>query len=100
MPSNRWLTKQEYDRIRYKAKKLGALSSQFKYIAHTVNFEHTFVYFAFYPLQYHVRIREKFGNTGHFRTKAEADAIKRDMDAAIEFIEFLKEFNTQLPPRP
>ena len=61
MASDRWLTKNEYSRLRYQAKKMGAVDvCLFK---------------------------------GHFSDKAGADAIKKDMDKALEFIEMLKEFD-------
>ena len=90
---DRWLTKNEYSRIRYRAKKMGATDVCLGAIWHHVNFEHTSVSFVFKPLQYHVNIRDGHFMKGHFSDKAGADAIKKDMDVALEFIEFLKDFN-------
>ena len=97
---DRWLSRNEYSRIRYKAKTLGALSAQFHCIDHTVNFEYTYVSFAFYPFQHYINIRDKSGNNqGHFSTKEEAEGIRRDMDKALKFVEFLEKFNEELPER-
>lgn len=87
-----WLTKSEYEKIRRKAKKMGAEEVDLNHIWHCVRFKHTSVSFIFKPLQYHVNIRNYHFFDGHFKDKAGADAIKRDMDLALEFIEFLKEF--------
>lgn len=97
MATDRWLTKNEYARIRYKAKKMGASDVCLSALWHHVNFEHTCVSFAFKPLQYHVNITDN-GRLfeGHFKDKAGADAIKRDMDVALEFISYLKEFDKTL----
>ena len=97
MATDRWLTKNEYARIRYKAKKMGASDVCLSALWHHVNFEHTCVSFVFKPLQYHVNITDngRFFE-GHFKDKAGADAIKRDMDVALEFINYLKEFDKTL----
>lgn len=92
-----WLTKNEYARIRRKAKKMGCEDCQFQYIYHDVWFKHTIVSFAFYPLKYHVSIRNPDIFNGHFSTREEAEEIKRDIDLALEFIEYLKEFDSKLP---
>lgn len=94
---SKWLSKNEYARIRRKAKKMGATDVQFKYIMHDAWFPHATVSFAFYPLRYNVSIPSKHNLCGHFSTKEEAEAIKRDIDIALGFIEYLKEFNAQLP---
>lgn len=91
-----WLTKNDYARIRRKAKKMGAEACQFQYIDHNVWFRHTTVSFAFYPLKYHVSIRNPDIFNGHFSTREKAEEIKRDMDLALEFIEYLKEFDARL----
>lgn len=91
--SDRWLSENEYSRIRYRAKKMGAQDVCLSAIWHHVNFGHTSVSFVFKPLQYHVNIRDGHYFHGHFSDKEGADAIKRDMDLALEFIEFLKEFS-------
>lgn len=93
MASDRWLTKNEYSRLRYRAKKMGAVDVCLGAIWHHVNFEHTSVSFVFKPLQYHANIRDGHFFKGHFNDKAGADAIKKDMDKALEFIEMLKEFD-------
>lgn len=90
--SNRWLSKNEYARIRYRAKKMGAEDVCLNYIWHHVSFKHTIVSFVFKPLEYHVTICSGNPWTGHFTDKEGADKIKKDMDVALEFIEFLKEF--------
>lgn len=93
----KWLSRGEYARIRNKAKKMGAVDTQFERIMHIVRFPRTTVSFAFYPLRYHVNIRYTNYFRGDFSTREEVDEIKRDMDVALEFIEYLKEFNAQLP---
>lgn len=40
-----WLTDEEYNRIRYRAKKMGAIGVQLKCIWHSVGFEHVYVFF-------------------------------------------------------
>ena len=44
MASDRWLTKNEYSRLRYRAKKIGAINICFNTLWHSVSFEHTTVY--------------------------------------------------------
>ena len=94
--TNHWLSKNEYSRIRYRAKKMGATDVCLSAIWHHVNFKYTSVSFVFKPLQYHVNIRDGHYMTGHFSDKSGADAIKKDMDLALDFIEFLKEFNRKI----
>ena len=94
--SDRWLTKNEYARIRYKAKKMGATDVCLSAIWHHVNFKHTSVSFVFKPLQYHANIRDGHFFEGHFKDKDGAEEIKKDMDLALEFIEYLKEFEKTL----
>lgn len=91
--SDHWLSKNQYAKIRYRAKKMGAESINLNAIWHTVYFKYTFVSFMFKPLQCHVHIRNGNIYTGHFSDKAGADAIKNDMDTALEFVDFLKKFN-------
>lgn len=93
--ASRWLTNNQYRRIKYKAEKMGAKDVCLTAIYHSVSFEHTSVSFAFRPLQYHCTIIGKSIWTGHFSDKAGADAIKKDMDKALEFIEYLKLFNAE-----
>lgn len=88
----RWLTKPEYSKLRYRAKKMGATDVNLGAIWHSVGFKHTYVSFVFKPLQFHANIRDGHFFEGQFKDKAGADAIKHDMDLALEFIEFLKEF--------
>ena len=94
--TGQWLNKNEYAKIRYKAKKMGAVDVCLSAIWHHVNFRHTSVSFVFKPLQYHASIRDGHFFDGHFKDKAGADAIKADIDLALEFIEFLKEFNNTI----
>lgn len=93
MASDRWLTKNEYSKLRYRAKKIGAINICFNTLWHSVSFEHTTVAFMFKPLQYHVNIKNGHYLNGHFSDKEGAEAIKRDIDKALEFIEMLKEFD-------
>lgn len=93
MATDRWLSKNEYARIRYKAKKMGATDICTSAIWHFINFKHTNVSFVFKPLQYHANIRDGHFFKGHFSDKEGSDAIKADMDKALDFIEYLKEFD-------
>ena len=72
---------------------MGATDVCLGVIWHHVNFKHTSVSFVLKPLQYHANIRNGHLFEGHFKDKEGADAIKKDMDVALEFIEYLKEFN-------
>ena len=91
--TGRWLTKEEYAKIRYKAKKMGATEVCLSAIAHHVKFKYASVSFSFKPLKYQVNLHSLDFFEGLFKDKAEADAIKAEMDLSLEFIEFLKEFN-------
>ena len=94
---NRWLTKNQYSRIRYKAKKMGAEDINLCAIWHSVWFNHTIVRFVFKPLQFNVSFySRKPLAAGYFSNVAEADEIKKDMDTALEFIEYLKNFETKI----
>lgn len=92
----RWLTNNQYRRIRYRAQKMGAKDICLNSIFHSVKFGHVSVSFAFYPLEYHCNISPVSIWAGHFSDRAGADAIKVDMDKALEFIEYLKEFNSDI----
>jgi hypothetical protein len=91
---HRWLTKQEYARITYRAKKLGATSWQYKYLYHNVAFKYTTVSFAFRPLEFRINLisNRYVYNEDDFRTKEDVEEITKDMLATLEFVEFLKEF--------
>lgn len=91
--SNNWLTKQEYARLRYRAKKMGAIDVNLSCIWHTVGFEHTYVSFVFKPLQYQLNLRGSCSiYKGDFETKEDVEKITADMNRALGFVEFLKEF--------
>ena len=101
---NIWLTPNEVRRIRYKAKKMGAIDTSFKYLPHLVVFGSVGIDFWFYPL----RIRTYLRDTNFdwvlkckhsFCNQEQADVIKKDIDTALEFMEWLKEFAEQLPDR-
>ena len=75
--SNRWLSKNEYARIRYRAKKMGAEDVCLNYIWHHVSFKHTIVSFVFKPLEYHVTICSGNPFTGHLSIKRVLIKLKK-----------------------
>lgn len=88
-----WLTKQEYSKLRYKAKKMGASEIQLSCIWHDVCFDHAYVTFVFKPLQYKLKLSGSCSAyKGDFETKEDVEKITADMNRALEFVEFLKEF--------
>lgn len=96
MTDNKMLTKKEYARIRYKAKKMGAKNVHFCAMWNSVSFQHTTVLFVFHPFKVHANINDGHFMTGQFSDTSTAEAIKRDIDVALEFIEYLKEFEKTL----
>lgn len=94
--TGRWLTKNQYQRIRYKAKKMGACDVCLNVIWHFVNFGYTSVTFAFRPFQCHASIRDGNLWTGHFSDLEGAERIKANMDKALEFMDYLREFNCEI----
>lgn len=95
------LTQNERRRISRKAINMGATSTTvYKYFQY-VDFKHTRVEFSFYPLQYGVsflgsnKYMTRFDNC-KFSTPEEAEEIKKDMDSALKFIEYLKQFESEL----
>lgn len=89
----RWLTKQEYSKLRYRAKKMGADFVQLSSIWHDVCFGHATVSFIFKPLQYKLNIRGSCSiYKGDFETREDVEQYTADMYKAIDFVEFLKEF--------
>ena len=60
MPSDRWLTKNEYARIRYRAKKMGAVDINLSAIWHHVAFKYTSVSFVFRYLHIFEKISSIF----------------------------------------
>ena len=92
--SDAWLTDKEYRRIRYRAKKMGATDIDLSHIWHTVGFEHTSVDFVFArPLKYRLNLKGSCSvYRGDFETKEDVEKITADMNKALEFVEFLKEF--------
>lgn len=92
--SDAWLTDREYNRIRYRAKKMGATQISLSCIWHSVDFEHTSVAFVFArPLKYQLRLKGSCSAyRGDFETKEDIEEITADMYRALEFVEFLKEF--------
>lgn len=94
MTSDRWLTKNEYARIRYKAKKMGAVDVVLNYIWHHVAFDYTIVSFVFKPFDYKIHLRHSgSAHQGDFYDKEGAEKIKADLDRALAFVDFLKEFD-------
>lgn len=103
MPSNnfmnymatrdRWLTKQEYSKIRYRAKKLGCTQANLSCLWHDVLFKHCFVTFIFKPLEYRIHLSPiPSMNESDFEDLAGMEEIVKDMQSALDFVEFLKEF--------
>lgn len=95
------LTQNERRRISRKARSMGATSTTvYKYFQY-VDFKHTRVDFEFYPLRYGVsflgpnKYMTRFDNC-RFSTQEEAEEIKKDMDLALEFVEYLKQFESEL----
>ena len=93
---DRWLTKNEYSRIRYKAKKMGATKINLSSIWHSVSFGYTSVSFVFKPFECHASINSGNLWKGHFSDKKGAEEIKKDMDKALEFMEYLKDFDKEI----
>jgi hypothetical protein len=92
----RLLSRNECSRIRYKAKTLGAVSMRFNNSPYTVNFEHTYVTFAFFPLQFTIAIKENPGvGFGLLSIADEAVGIKKDVDSALELGVFLEKLATE-----
>lgn len=71
---------------------MGATDVCLSAIWHHVNFRNTSVSFVFKPLQYRADVLNAYFLKGHFTDKAGADIIKQDIDKALKFIDFLKEF--------
>ena len=94
--TGRWLTKSQYQQIRRDAKKMGALDVNLAYIFHLVTFTHVSVFFAFRPLVAHASIVCNNIYDGHFSDKAVADAIKADMDKALSFMDYLRDFDRKV----
>lgn len=88
-----WLTKQEYSKLRYRAKKMGADFVQLSCIWHDVSFGHASVSFVFKPLQYKLNVRGSCSiYKGDFETREDVEQYAADMNKALDFVEFLKEF--------
>ena len=89
-----WLTDKAYSRIRYRAKKMGATSIGLSRIWHSIDFEHTSVAFVFArPLKYQINLKGSCSiYRSDFETKEDVEKITADMHRALEFVEFLKEF--------
>lgn len=94
--SDRWLTKNQYRRLRRAAKKMGAEDVNLSAIWHTVWFRYTSVSFGFRPFEAYAHINDGDLWYGHFSDKDGAEKIKADMDKALEFIAYLKEFNCEV----
>jgi hypothetical protein len=90
MSENRWLTKEQYNKIRNKAKKIGADKCNFKYIWHKVHFGKVCVAFMFNPLIYHFSVQCDTQQNWR-ESLVEADKLKIDISNAQKFIEYLKE---------
>lgn len=96
------LTQNERRKIARKAINMGATSTTVHKYFQYVDFKHTRVDFEFYPLRYGVsflgsnKYMTRFDNC-KFSTSEEAEEIKKDMDLALKFIEYLKQFELQLP---
>ena len=89
----RWLDKNQYQRIRRKAKAMGAESTQFKYISHTAYFRLVTVSFAFRPFQASAFVKTVDYVNGDFHDPESAEELKAEIDKALSFIEWLREFN-------
>lgn len=96
MNNSRWLEKNQYTRIKRKGKKLGADYVDTKYLYHCADFNHAVVWFAFRPFFCEASLISKGLKTNDFSNKEELDIIKADLDKALEFMEYLKEFNAEI----
>ncbi len=92
MNEDRWLSKQEYSRLRYRAKKLGVKELKLNQLWHLARFDYVTVAFMFRPLQCHASIHQAHPLCGHFTDASDANKIKGDIDKATVFMDFLKEF--------
>lgn len=96
MSNSRFLEKNQYARIKRKGKKLGADYVDTRYIYHCATFNHAYVWFAFRPFFCEASLRANGLNTNDFSSREELDIIKADLDKALEFVEYLKEFNAEM----
>ena len=97
------ITKSEIQRICYKARSMGATQTDFSNDEYfSVWFEYIHVHFRFYPFEirsYVLTHNIKFTKYAAFSSQEQADVIKKYIDTALEFMEYLKEFAKQLPDR-
>ena len=92
----RWLAKNHYSRVRYRAKKMGATYIDLTHFRHRVKFEYTTVTFAFGPFECYANISANDAYKGAFCDEESANKIKKDIDVALEFMTFLHKFNDEL----
>lgn len=67
-----------------------------KNIGNCADFNHAVVWFAFRPFFCEASLISKGLKTNDFSNKEELDIIKADLDKALEFMEYLKEFNAEM----
>ena len=77
-------------------KKLGADYVDTQYLYHCADFNHAVVWFAFRPFFCGASLSPKGLKPNDFSNKEELDIIKADLDKALEFMEYLKEFNAEM----
>ena len=72
---------------------MGATDVCLSAIWHHIRFNHTSVSFVFKPLQYKLNLCGSCSiYKGDFESKEDVEEITADMYRALEFVEFLKEF--------
>ena len=89
------LTKNQYAKIRRKAKKMGvetALNTCGKF--NSIYFKRLSIWFKFTPFQFDVSLSYR-----SFSNKEKLEEAKKEMDLAMEFKEFLEEINKEIETR-
>ncbi len=94
--TGRWLTEQQYEQIRRKAKRMGAKDVCLTSINHFVRFEYVYVDFAFHPFVAFANFCDGDPYEGSFSDEDSAERIKTNMDVALAFIDYLRAFNAKL----
>lgn len=93
---NKYLTPSQIQRIRRKTKQMDIKECCLSKYHSLVSFKHTMVSFEFYPFDYKILICHPNDKFYDFKTREEAEEIKKDMDSALDFVDWLKEFNSGL----